>query len=221
MKSIIKSIIACGITLSSSNILAESIPNTGLGVNFESAQIVGSGRNIHVFRVPVENEQNHTIQYYDATFVFTTDDNGALTFENFRNVLVSSELPKSTTNIIDGVYRDINGDELIVESLGVDSGAVHKRIYQPNSVSNPYEGTWAESDASTDPLNLFSIDIQENLSDDWVYGKETGASIGSFHDLGSGNAFFFAIQQLGDKLIIKTLNRDGNERFRYILEKLE
>ncbi len=219
-KIIIKSILAGIVTLSANNTLAESVPNTGLGVNFESAQIVGSGRSIHVFRVPVENEQNNTIQYYDATFVFTTDENGALTFENFRNILVSPELPKSTTNIIDGTYRDINGAELIIESIGVVNGAVHKRIYEPKSESRPYEGTWAESDASIDPLNLFSEAVQETLSDDWVYGKKTGSSNGSFYQLGNGNVLF-AIQQLGDRLTMRVLNSNGSELYKYLLEKVK
>lgn len=212
------SLLAGALAFSSTYALAETVQGAGLGINFESAQIIGSGNTIHIFRVPVRSEATGITNHFDATFEFTAGSDGTLTFENFRNVQLSPVLPEASTIIVDGLYRDINGAELMIETLGVVNGAVHRRIYEPN-VTHPYEGTWIDSNETLDPLNLFSPSVQNTLSTDWVYGTQTSSSQGRFYSVGANNRF--ALQQMGDRLTITAVNSSGDETDRHLLEKVK
>lgn len=208
------------LTFSSTYALAETAQGTGLGINFESAQIIGSGNTIHIFRVPVKSESTGITNYYDATFKFTTDSDGTLSFENFRNIQRSPALSEASTIIVNGLYKGTNGAELMIETLGMIDGAVYRRIYEPN-ITDPYEGTWVDSNETLDPLTLFTPTVQNTLTAGWAYGKETSSSKGAFYNLGNSNYPRFAIQQIDDKLTILVVDTSGKEAYRYLLEKVE
>lgn len=57
---------------------AEAIPGTNLSVDFQSAHIVGAGRNIDVLRVPVTDLTTNQTTHFDASFRFTFRPNEGL-----------------------------------------------------------------------------------------------------------------------------------------------
>ncbi len=56
--------------LSPSMVWAETIPGTNYSIHFESAFIVGAGRNINVYRLPVVNVLTNEVALYDVYFEF-------------------------------------------------------------------------------------------------------------------------------------------------------
>lgn len=59
------------VSLMSVNTFAEVVPGTTFSINFESANVVGSGRNINMHRVPVTDIDSGQTTLFDVAFKFT------------------------------------------------------------------------------------------------------------------------------------------------------
>ena len=70
-------------------VTAEVLPGTTLSVNFESANIVGSGRHLNMQRVPVVDINTDITTLYDASFKFTFLPDQELLFEQITSAAVS------------------------------------------------------------------------------------------------------------------------------------
>ncbi|HHJ39016.1 MAG: hypothetical protein AXA67_11075 [Methylothermaceae bacteria B42] len=86
---------------------AEVIPGTDFSVHFESGQIIGSGRNLNMLRVPVTNVKTGKTRLYDAAFKFTFSEGRGFEFEQISSVALTP--PLAVTNLVTDIYRTVNG----------------------------------------------------------------------------------------------------------------
>jgi hypothetical protein len=98
---------------------AEVITGTNLSINFESANIVGSGRYINIHRLPVMNTNDGNITHYDASLKFAFH-NGELIFERISSAKISP--PLNSLNYIPGTYKDTSGSEYTLQEPSYLSG---------------------------------------------------------------------------------------------------
>jgi len=89
------------------NTQAEIIPGTSLSINLESANIVGSGRNLNMHRVPVVDIDTGETTLIDAAFKFSYTPSEGMEFVQISSAAVSP--PMSVANIIPGVYKSQEG----------------------------------------------------------------------------------------------------------------
>ncbi len=87
--------------------LAEIITGTEISIHFESAIIIGTGRNINMHRVPVIDTSTGDVAYFDVSFRFSLDNKGELIFDRISSASVSP--PLSSSNLIPGNYEDESG----------------------------------------------------------------------------------------------------------------
>ena len=99
--------------LAPASVSAEVIPGTTLSIHFESGNVVGSGRNINMHRVPVVNIDTGQTTLFDVAFRFTYNPADGFIFEQISSVAVSQPVP--VTNITPGVYKTQQGLCYILE----------------------------------------------------------------------------------------------------------
>ena len=83
---------------------AEVVPGTTLSINFESANVVGTGRNINMARIPLTDIDTGNTTFYDASFKFTFSAGSGFTFEQIQSVAISPPVSEAT-NIVPGLYK--------------------------------------------------------------------------------------------------------------------
>lgn len=161
---------------------AEVIDGTGLSVNFESANIVGTGRNINMHRVPVINIDTGATTFYDASFKFTFSQSSGFTFEQISSVGISP--PLSASNLIPGKYTGDVSDSVIYE-LSEPSILSDGRLFytlKNNSGSGDFTAQIVSGDVTNHP-DIGSREITASLSSTYTYGiitSQDGRTGGSF-----------------------------------------
>ena len=196
---------------------AEIIPGTKLSINFESANIVGSGRHLNMQRVPVINIDTGNITLYDASFKFTFLPEEGLIFEQITSASVSP--PTSIANITPGIYSaDASACYILEGPTAVNSS---RSIYTIRG----YQG----EAPCTRPINFFTAqiisgtasghpdigtrDIVPNLTDTYVYGfVASSASNCCGHITVNFNSNeLIGVRQSGNQLIIGLFSEEGND----------
>ena len=207
----IKSMIALGLSLSVgflSTASAEVIPGTTFSVNFESANVVGTGRNINMHRVPVIDINTGQTTLYDVTFRFTFAPSTGFTFEQISSVAISSPVP--VTNITPGIYKtqqglcyQLEGPTMIDanRSLYTFRGVDHETSSECGS-KDLFAASIVSGSAAGHP-DIGNREIVPNLIDNYVYGFITHRA--SFaQDIGitwEANELI-GLRQSGNQLII-------------------
>lgn len=205
-------IMLCAVFMS---VEAEIIPGTNLSVNFESANIVGSGRHLNMQRVPVIDINTGNMTLYDASFKFTFLPNEGLVFEQITSASVSP--PTSITNITPGIYSADASACYILEGPTMINSS--RSIYTIRG----YQG----EAPCTRPINFFTAqivsgavsghpdignrDIVPNLKDSYVYGyvaSEASNCCGHITQDFDTNELI-GIRQSGDQLIIGLFSDNG------------
>jgi len=85
---------------------SEIISGTNLSLHFESAHLIGSGRNININRVPVVDTTTGETTFFDVVFRFTLKE-GELVFDKTSSLSISP--PLSAALLIPGQYKDQAG----------------------------------------------------------------------------------------------------------------
>ncbi len=191
---------------------AEIITGTEVSVHFESANIIGSGRNINMHRVPIIDTSSGTTTYMDVSFKFTYDLSEGLIFEKISSINISPAL--SSSNLIPGEYYD--------------EGGYHYSLSQPSSLSdgrllyilrgirdNQYSATNSISvvtgEAEGHP-DIGDREIVPSLSPTYIYGIITDETGGNGNFATTGKRWLenqlIGVRQAGETLSV-TLFSEG------------
>jgi len=164
------------LTLSSSFSLAETVPNTDISVNFESANIVGTGRSVNMHRVPVVNNDNGITTYVDISFKLSSTEEGELTFDGFTQI-ESSEVT-SAANFIAGYYISTDGN--IYQVTGGAEAAGQKLWSITKLTGNHiFNASWSDAPKANNIL-IKNQPIFESLIDGFSYGIVGNESFSSW-----------------------------------------
>ncbi|SET05082.1 hypothetical protein SAMN05216326_11067 [Nitrosomonas marina] len=156
---------------------AEVIPGTSLSVHFESGNVVGSGRNINMHRVPVINVETGQTTLYNVVFRFTFNPADGFVFEQISSVAVSQ--PVSVANITPGLYKDqtdlcylLEGPSLLDDnrSLYTIRGVDNTASAACRSNTPDYFTAQIISGSATGHPDIGNREIVPSLADTYVYG---------------------------------------------------
>jgi len=199
------------------DVQAETVPGTNLSVNFQSAHIVGAGRNINVLRVPVTDLTTGQTTHFDASFRFTFRPNEGFLFETMSAALSA---PVSTNNIRSGLYQETLGSRCYrVDGPSLISDG--RSFFSIRGLTSSISGCGGSSFSSqfvTGPAvghpDIGLRDIAPNLNESWAYGVVGGTMTGS-----PGSTTFnnwpanglVGIRQNGDQLTISLFDLNGGD----------
>lgn len=198
------------------NAPAEVVPGTSLSVHFESGNVVGSGRNINMHRVPVVNVNTGQITLYDVAFRFTFNPTDGFIFEQISSVTPSQPVP--VTNITPGLYRTQEGLCYLLE--GPSMIDVNRSLYTIRGVSSDFSAACGSIDAFTASIasglavghpDIGSREIAPSLVDNYVYGiiSGTGSWGGFIISQNWQQNEIIGLRQSGDQLIIGLFSENG------------
>ena len=191
-------------------VTAEVLSGTTLSVNFESANIVGSGRHLNMQRVPVVDINTDITTLYDASFKFTFLPDQELLFEQITSAAVSP--PTAVANITPGIYQAQLGSFCyILEGPTALSG--NRSLYTfrgtngitgCNNAKDGFSAQIVSGPAAGHP-DINNRDIVPNLVDNYVYGFLAGGgsfSLGNSLNNNWEQNELIGIRQSGDQLIL-------------------
>lgn len=181
---------------------AEVITGTEISVHFESANIVGSGRNINMNRVPIVDTSTGETTYMDVSFKFTYDIDKGLVFDQISSITESPAL--SAANLIPGTYKDESGYSFYLsEPSSLSDGRL---LYILRGVEDAYPSTITiqivTGEAEGHP-DIGDREIVPFLSPTYIYGIITDYSIrGNFAktDLHWHQNQLIGVRQAGEML---------------------
>lgn len=199
----------------SMDVQAETVPGTNLSVNFQSAHIVGAGRNINVLRVPVTDLTTGQTTHFDASFRFTFRPNEGFLFETMTAALSA---PVSTNNIRSGLYQEtlgsrcyrVDGPSLISDGRSFFS---IRGLTSTISGCNPsaFSSQFVTGPAVGHP-DIGLRDVAPNLNESWAYGVVGGtmtSTTTTFSDWPANG--LVGIRQNGDQLTISLFDLNGGD----------
>ena len=153
---------------------AEVVPGTEVGIHFESAHIVGIGRNLNMARIPVVDINTGDIVYFDASFKFTLSPDKGLVFEQISSANVSP--PLSASNLIPGIYAGDTSSSITYE-LSEPSVLSDGRLFYTlkSSASGGFTAQIVSGGVANHP-DIGSREIASFLSPTYTYGVVTTAA---------------------------------------------
>ena len=162
---------------------AEVIPGTNLSVHFESGNVVGSGRNINMHRVPVVDVNTGQTTLFDVAFRFTFNPTDGFVFEQISSVTPSPPVP--VTNITPGLYKSQGGICYLLE--GPSMIDANRSLYTIRGVNSQFSLSCSPaavdlftaavvSGSATGHPDIGNREIVPNLVDNYVYGVISGTS---------------------------------------------
>lgn len=195
---------------------AEVIPGTNLSVHFESGNVVGSGRNINMHRVPVVDVNTGQTTLFDVAFRFTFNPADGFIFEQISSVTPSPPVP--VTNITPGLYKSQGGICYLLE--GPSMIDANRSLYTIRGVDRNFSANCEGLDrfaasivsgpASGHP-DIGSREIVPSLVDNYVYGVISGTAAigGQIINPNWDQNELIGVRQSGDQLIIGLFSDNG------------
>jgi hypothetical protein len=196
---------------------AEVIPGTNLSVHFESGNVVGSGRNINMHRVPVVDVNTGQTTLFDVAFRFTFNPTDGFVFEQISSVTPSPPVP--VTNITPGLYRTQQGVCYLLE--GPSMIDANRSLYTIRGVNRDFSANCGSNvDRFTASIASGSVaghpdignrEIVSSLVDNYVYGVVSGTSVLGGHIINPNweQNELIGLRQSGDQLIIGLFSENG------------
>lgn len=200
----------------SAGLSAEVVPGTNLSVHFESGNVVGSGRNINMHRVPVVDVNTGQTTLFDVAFRFTFNPADGFIFEQISSVTPSPPVP--VTNITPGVYQTQRGFCYVLE--GPSMIDANRSLYTIRGVDRNFSANCEGLDrfaasivsgpASGHP-DIGSREIVPSLVDNYVYGVISGTAAigGQIINPNWDQNELIGVRQSGDQLIIGLFSDNG------------
>jgi len=102
-KLVFNGLLAATISFATMPAQSEIISGTNFSLHFESAHLIGSGRNININRVPVVDTTTGETTFFDVVFRFSLKE-GELVFDKTSSLSISP--PLSAALLIPGQYKD-------------------------------------------------------------------------------------------------------------------
>lgn len=194
---------------------AEVIPGTNLSVHFESGNVVGSGRNINMHRVPVVDVNTGQTTLFDVAFRFTFNPTDGFVFEQISSVTPSPPVP--VTNITPGLYKSQGGICYLLEGPSmIDANrslytirGVNRDFSANCGVLDRFAASIASGPAAGHP-DIGNREIVPSLVDNFVYGaiSERSNFSGIINPDWEQNELI-GLRQSGDQLIIGLFSDNG------------
>ncbi len=197
---------------------AEVIPGTNLSVHFESGNVVGSGRNINMHRVPVVDVNTGQTTLFDVAFRFTFNPTDGFIFEQISSVTPSPPVP--VTNITPGLYKSQGGICYLLE--GPSMIDANRSLYTIRGVNRNFSANCGVLDIFTASIvsgpaaghpDIGSREIVPNLVNNYVYGVISGGGslggAGQVINQGWDQNELIGLRQSGDQLIIGLFSDNG------------
>jgi hypothetical protein len=196
---------------------AEVIPGTNLSVHFESGNVVGSGRNINMHRVPVVDVNTGQTTLFDVAFRFTFNPADGFIFEQISSVTPSPPVP--VTNITPGGYRTQQGVCYLLEGPSIIDA--NRSLYTIRGVGRDFSvncnGSGERFTASivSGPAighpDIGNREIVSSLMDNYVYGIISGGGglSPAIINIGWEQNELIGLRQSGDQLIIGLFSDNG------------
>ncbi len=190
---------------------AEVVPGTTLSINFESANVVGTGRNINMTRIPVTDIDTGNTTFYDASFKFTFSTGSGFTFEQIQSVAITPPVSEAT-NIVPGLYITQPGNCYLVE--GPTLLNANRSLYTIRGVNSSTSASCTNSTdrytaqivsgAATSHPDIGNREIVPNLSDTYVYGfiSSSGGFCGQPINCTWDANELLGVRQSGNQLIL-------------------
>lgn len=196
---------------------AEVIPGTNLSVHFESGNVVGSGRNINMHRVPVVDVNTGQTTLFDVAFRFTFNPADGFIFEQISSVTPSPPVP--VTNITPGLYKNQVGTCYLLE--GPSMIDANRSLYTIRGVNRDFSANCGGLDRFTASVvsgpaighpDIGSREIVSSLVNNYVYGfiseNDAAGGTGSITPNWQQNELI-GLRQSGDQLIIGLFSDNG------------
>ncbi len=190
------------------SIHAEVIPGTTISVEFQSGQIVGSGRNINMHQVPVIDVNTGQTVFYDASFRFSFTPQNGFIFEQLSSAIISP--PSAVGNIIPGIYQTQTGRCYILE--GPTTVQPNRALYtirginEPDGCSNSIDFFAAQiiSGPAENHPDIGTREIVPFLAASYTYGFTTDNGRFSSGPINNGwtENELIGVRQSGSQLII-------------------
>ena len=200
---------------------AEVIPGTNLSVHFESGNVVGSGRNINMHRVPVVDVNTGQTTLFDVAFRFTFNPTDGFVFEQISSVTPSPPVP--VTNITPGLYKSQGGICYLLE--GPSMIDANRSLYTIRGVDRNFSANCGGLDRFAASIvsgpaaghpDIGSREIVPSLVDNYVYGfisENTDVESGGFSPINRNwdQNELIGVRQSGDQLIIGLFGDNGTD----------
>lgn len=199
---------------------AEVIPGTNLSVHFESGNVVGSGRNINMHRVPVVDVNTGQTTLFDVVFRFTFNPADGFIFEQISSVTPSPPVP--VTNITSGLYKSQGGICYLLE--GPSMIDANRSLYTIRGVDRNFSANCGGLDRFTASIasgpavghpDIGNREVVSSLVDNYVYGfisdNTDGGATGGFSPINRNwqQNELIGLRQSGDQLIIGLFSENG------------
>ncbi|MFC4158420.1 hypothetical protein [Chitinimonas lacunae] len=131
---------------------AEVIPGTHLSIEFQAAQIQGTGRNIHMYRIPVKNVNTGVVTFYNAEFEFGIQSDGSVGFTRVKSAIIADWLLGVADNFNPGTYQDTAGNLYTLSGPALLNGGRHSYTLSAQGSGKVWNATWVTGPLLNHPL---------------------------------------------------------------------
>jgi hypothetical protein len=145
---------------------AEVIPGTQREIELESAHLVGSGRMLNLFRVPITDINTGATIYYDMIVQFAVTPTGAFVFNTVS--LQEVARPTGLNALIPGKYLDQRGYEYSLE--GPSLVLNNRSTFTLRRLNYPFSAQIITGPAAGHP-DVGGREIVPFLPNTYIYGK--------------------------------------------------
>jgi len=178
---------------------SEIISGTNLSLHFESAHLIGSGRNININRVPVVDTTTGETVFFDVVFRFSLKE-GELVFDKTSSLTISP--PLSATILIPGQYKDQAGYSYTLSEPSLLSES--RSLYSLIGDRGGFSAQIVTGEPTGHP-DIGQREIVTSLSASYIYGLITDQQVGGNLD-GRGEFFWHENQLIGLRQTSETLS---------------
>lgn len=186
---------------------AEVIPGTQSEIELESAHLVGSGRLINLFRVPITNINTGATNYYDMTLQFAVTPAGAFVFNTVS--LQGIARPSGLNALIPGKYVDQSNNEYSLE--GPSLVLNNRSTFTLRRLRYAFSAQIITGPAAGHP-DIGGREIVPFLPNTYIYGKILDGSTGFNHIDRDWNANeLIGLRQQGNQLVLSLFSQGPDQ----------
>jgi hypothetical protein len=187
---------------------AEVIPGTQSEIELESSHLVGSGRRLNLFRVPITNINTGATTYYDMVVQFAVTPTGAFVFNTVS--LQEVARPSGLNALIPGRYVDQSGNEYSLE--GPSLVLNNRSTFTLRRLRYAFSAQIITGPAAGHP-DIGRREIVPFLPNTYIYGKILDSSNARYSIVGldwDANELI-GFRQQGNQLVISLFSQGPNE----------
>jgi hypothetical protein len=187
---------------------AEVIPGTQKEIELESAHLVGSGRILNLFRVPITNINTGATTYYDMAVRFAITPTGAFVFNTVS--LQEVARPSGLNALIPGKYVDQSGNEYSLE--GPSLVLNNRSTYTLRRLRYAFSAQIITGPAAGHP-DISQREIVPFLPNTYIYGKILDSSTARYSAIGLDwdDNELIGLRQQGNQLVVSLFSQGPDQ----------